>query len=87
MGGKVKGRSNRIVSEYQQYLKERDLVDYYIQTGYQIKNITEDLSGAYVHFEKNDSSGEKEFETIHILTPAARKYFSVRLIQQQHRQL
>jgi hypothetical protein len=75
------------MSEYQLYLKERDLVDYYIQTGYQIKNITENLSGAFVHFEKNDSNGEKELETIQILTPAARKYFSVKLIQQNKKDL
>ena len=71
------------MSEYQQFLKERDLIDYYLQKGYQMKNITENLSGAYILFEKEDSSGEKEMETIHLLTPAARKYFSVRLIQQQ----
>ncbi|MCM3724739.1 hypothetical protein M3226_03385 [Neobacillus cucumis] len=72
------------MSEYQQFLKERDLVDYYIQKGFQIKTITENLSGAYVYFEKKDSNGSKETETIHLLTPAARKYFSVRLIQQQN---
>ncbi|MEH7118015.1 hypothetical protein V7128_11420 [Neobacillus vireti] len=71
------------MSDYQQYLKERELVDLYIQKGFQIKTITENLSGAYVLFEKKDSKGELERETIHVLTPAARKYFSVRLIQQQ----
>ena len=75
------------MSEYQQYLKERDLVDYYIQKGFQIKNITENLSGAFVHFEKNNGSGEKELETIHIVTPAARRYFSVKLIQQTNKDL
>ena len=71
------------MSDYQQYLKERELVDSYIQKGFQIKTITENLSGAYVLFEKKDSNGELERETIHVLTSAARKYFSVRLIQQQ----
>lgn len=71
------------MSDYQQYLKERELVDFYIQKGFQIKTITENLSGAYVLFEKKDSNGELERETIHVLTSAARKYFSVRLIQQQ----
>jgi|1185.fasta_scaffold1056642_2 hypothetical protein len=74
------------MTEYQQYLKERDLVDYYIQKGYQIINSTENLSGAYVHFEKKNSNGELENEIIHLLTPGARKYFSVRLIQQQNGQ-
>ncbi|MEH7415088.1 hypothetical protein V7266_07370 [Neobacillus drentensis] len=75
------------MSDYQQFLKERDLVDYYIQKGFQIKTITENLSGAYVLFEKKNSNGLKESETLHLLTPAARKYFSVRLIQQQNCQL
>ncbi|ULT58921.1 hypothetical protein L1999_10500 [Neobacillus drentensis] len=74
------------MSDYQQYLKERDLVDYYLQKGYLIKNSTENLSGAFVLFEKKNSNGEMERETIQLLTPAARKYFSVRVIQQQNAQ-
>jgi hypothetical protein len=74
------------MSDYQLFLKERDLVDYYIQKGFQIKTITENLSGAYVLFEKKNSNGEMETKTIHILTPAARKYFTVKVIQQQNNQ-
>ncbi|MDQ0154759.1 hypothetical protein [Robertmurraya andreesenii] len=67
------------MSEYQTYLQERDKLDFYIQKGYRIKNITENLSGAFVELE-NDA---QEKETLHIVTPEGRKYFSVLLIKQQ----
>ena len=71
------------MSEYQQFLQEREQIDFLIDKGYKIKNITENLNGAVVEFEKVESSDEKSFETLHIQTPNARKYFSVKLIQQQ----
>lgn len=67
------------MSEYQDFLQERDRLDFMIQQGYRIKNVTENLSGAFVEFE----NGEGEYETLKILTPDARKYFSVLLLKQQ----
>jgi len=73
------------MSEYQQFLQERDRIDFLIQKGYKIKKITENLSGAIVKFEKIvGSNKETVIETLHILTPNARKYFSVKLIQQSN---
>jgi hypothetical protein len=73
------------MSEYEQYLQERDRIDLLIEKGYKIKKITENLSGAMVEFAKSESqSKETKSETLHILTPNARKYFSVKLIQQRH---
>jgi hypothetical protein len=66
------------MSDYQQFLQERDRIDFLIQNGYKITNITENLSGAFVDFEKKDN----EKETLHIHTADARKYFSVILIKQ-----
>lgn len=72
------------MSEYQQFLQERDRIDFLIQKGYKIKKITENLSGAIVEFEKSESHNkEMKRETLHIVTPNARKYFSVKLIQQK----
>ncbi|MCQ6275000.1 hypothetical protein JMM81_08505 [Bacillus sp. V3B] len=72
------------MSEYEQFLQERDRIDFLIQKGYKIKNIIENLSGAVVEFEKSEShKTEMKRETLHILTPNARMYFSVRLLQQQ----
>lgn len=67
------------MSEYQDFLQERDRLDYMVQQGYQIKNVVENLSGAFVEFE----NAEGESETLQILTPDARKYFSVMLLKQQ----
>ena len=67
------------MSEYQEFLQERDRLDFMVQKGYRIKNVVENLSGAFVEFENADS----ETETLQILTPDARKYFSVLLLKQQ----
>ena len=74
------------MSEYQQFLQEREQIDFLIDKGYKIKNITENLNGAIVEFEKIENNKEKSFETLQIQTPNARKYFSVKLIQQQAQQ-
>ncbi|MEH7443671.1 hypothetical protein V7201_15270 [Bacillus sp. JJ1122] len=67
------------MSEYQEFLQERDRLDFMVQKGYRIKNVVENLSGAFVEFENS----EGEYETLQILTPDARKYFSVLLLKQQ----
>lgn len=69
------------MSDYQQYLTEREKIDFLIQKGYRIKGVLENLSGAFVQFEKGKDKG-KETETLHILTAEARKYFSVMIMKQ-----
>lgn len=69
------------MSDYQQYLAEREKIDYLIQKGFCIKGVLENLSGAYLQFEKGEND-EKETETLHILTAEARKYFSVIMLKQ-----
>ncbi len=66
------------MSDYQVFLQERDKIDFFLQKGYKMTTIIENLSGDFVDFEKN---GEKE--TLHIVTPEGRKYFAVMLIKQQ----
>jgi hypothetical protein len=70
------------VSDYQKYLAEREKIDYLIQKGFCIKGVLENLSGAYLQFEKGGND-EKETETLHILTAEARKYFSVIILKQR----
>lgn len=69
------------MSDYQQYLQERDKIDFLIQKGYVISDVKENLSGAFLEFVKVQE-GEKQTETLQILTADARKYFSVILINQ-----
>jgi hypothetical protein len=68
------------MSDHQQYLNERDKIDFFIQKGYRITSILEHLDGAtleLMHPEK------KEKETFLIGTANGRKYFSSLLINQK----
>jgi hypothetical protein len=68
-------------------MKEREKMDCLIEQGYQIKAVTENLSGAFVDFELKNagSTGKIELnERLHILTADARKYFSAILIKQMN---
>jgi hypothetical protein len=52
------------MSDYQQYLSEREKIDKLVQNGYQINDVQENLSGAFVQF----INSEKQVETLHILS-------------------
>jgi hypothetical protein len=66
------------MSEYRQYLEEKQKIDILIQKGYRINSIHEHLDGATVEFLHQN---EKEIETLLIGTANARKYFSSVLIK------
>ncbi|MCM3002385.1 hypothetical protein [Priestia koreensis] len=68
------------MSEYNEFLAERDKIDVYLQKGYKIKTVTENLSGAFVTFVSHDQTEE---EVLHVLTADGRKYFSTFLLQRQ----
>ncbi|WP_066049208.1 hypothetical protein [Robertmurraya korlensis] len=70
------------MSEYQQYLQERDKIDFFIQKGFTIKSVTETLNGSFVDF-VNEQTEEKERVTLHVATAEGRKYFSVMILKQQ----
>jgi hypothetical protein len=74
-------RGKKTLSDYQQYVTEREKIDFLIQKGFCIKGVLENLSGAFVQFEKGTGKG-RETETLHILTAEGRKYFSVMMIKQ-----
>lgn len=67
------------MSDYQQYLNERDKLDFFIQKGFRIHAVHEHLDGASVEFHHPTS---KEKATLLIGTANARKYFSSLLIKQ-----
>lgn len=70
------------MSEYQLFLQERDRIDFFIQNGFTIKSVTETLSGSFVDF-INEQSEERETVTLHVATAEGRKYFSVKVVEQQ----
>ncbi|KQL55122.1 hypothetical protein AN964_17475 [Heyndrickxia shackletonii] len=67
------------MSDYQQYINEKDNIDDFIQKGFLISHVRENLDGAYVEF-SHPVEGKKE--TVLIGTANARKYFSSILIRQ-----
>jgi hypothetical protein len=67
------------MSDYQQYLNERDKIDFLIQKGCQIYNVREHLNGASVDFLHPNGNVT---ETLLIGTANGRKYFSSLLIRQ-----
>ena len=69
------------MSSYHEYMAEREKIDFLLQKGFKITAVTENLSGAFVRFERTENN-QTEQETLDILTADARKYFSSVLIQQ-----
>jgi hypothetical protein len=75
------------MSDYQQFLQEQGQIDLFFQKGFKIRSVTENLNGTIVEFVKKIPDNEAEIiKTLQISTANARKYFSVKLIQQQHNQ-
>ncbi|BCB03468.1 hypothetical protein [Bacillus sp. KH172YL63] len=67
------------MSDYQEFLNERDKIDFLLQKGFSIEKVTENLSGAFVVFKHAES---KRSATLHVKTANARKYFSTLLVHQ-----
>ncbi|MFF2445694.1 hypothetical protein ACFVSW_01240 [Neobacillus sp. NPDC058068] len=67
------------MSDYQQFLDERDKIDFLIQKGCQIYGVREHLNGASVDFLHPNGNVT---ETLQIGTANGRKYFSSLLISQ-----
>jgi hypothetical protein len=68
------------LSDYQEYLIEKESIDNLIDQGYQIVRVTENLYGAFVDFERKDQKNERQIKKLHIKLAEARKYFSIFLI-------
>ncbi|WP_339146996.1 MULTISPECIES: hypothetical protein [unclassified Sutcliffiella] len=75
------------MSDYQQYIAEKDKIDFFINKGFRIKDVEENLEGAFLVLEMND--GKKDIpheETLHIKHADSRKYFASLLIRQQRQE-
>ncbi|MGM9928482.1 MAG: hypothetical protein ACI35P_11090 [Bacillus sp. (in: firmicutes)] len=68
------------MSEYTQYLSERNDIDGLLQKGYVICSVKEDLNGSVVEFINKET---KLKEVLIIKNANARKYFSSMLLQQK----
>ncbi|KAB7705585.1 hypothetical protein F9802_13695 [Bacillus aerolatus] len=73
------------MSSYAEFLEEKKKIDELYEKGYTITAVREDLSGAYLTFERSklDLNDIEEKIELHILTADTRKYFSNLIIAQQ----
>ena len=72
------------MSSYNEFVAEREKIDFLIEQDYFIKGVTENLSGAFLEFAYGGTDAEKsKKETLHVLNADTRKYFSTILIQQK----
>lgn len=61
------------MSEYQEFIEEKDKINRYFKEGYEMHSITENLSGTLVEFAPPKFNG-KDMVQLLLVTPEARKY-------------
>ncbi|KMY53307.1 hypothetical protein AC623_04300 [Bacillus sp. FJAT-27231] len=73
------------MSSYKEFLKEKEKIDELYRNGYTITHVRENLSGAFLTFERSklDLKNKEQRKELQILTADARKYFSNLLIANQ----
>ena len=67
------------MSEYQQFLDEKNLVNQYIEAGYEISSVKENLSGMFVELIASNTV-EKNSITVLLTTADARKYVATKML-------
>lgn len=70
------------MSDYQQFLIEREKIDFFLNKGFRIKDVEENLEGAFLVLENRTKEEKPLEETLHIKHADSRKYFTSILIQQ-----
>lgn len=75
------------MSSYKEFLKEKEKIDELYKSGYSITNVKENLSGAFLTFERSnmDLNNKEQTIEVQILTADARKYFSNLLLAAQRK--
>ncbi|WP_110926599.1 hypothetical protein [Bacillus massiliglaciei] len=63
------------MTEHQEYLIEREQIEFLLEQGYRITSVSENLSGAFLDFELVNGTVQ-EVKQLNIKTPEGRKYFS-----------
>ncbi|MEK4030602.1 MULTISPECIES: hypothetical protein [Bacillaceae] len=66
------------MSSYKEFVKEKEKIDELYKNGYTITGVEENLSGAFLTFERSslDLKNTEKKVKLQILTADARKYFS-----------
>ncbi|RAP78052.1 hypothetical protein [Paenibacillus montanisoli] len=66
------------MSEYKEFLEEKAAIDGYLEQGYRIVNVIEDLSGDQLQLAPPEADGYPV--TLHLRNANARKYWTSRLL-------
>ena len=68
------------MSEYEQFLKEKEKIDHYFEQGFEIYSVIENLSGTLIEFASSKDNGSERVEVL-LTTAEARKYIATRLLR------
>ncbi|MFD0697970.1 hypothetical protein ACFQZT_28245 [Paenibacillus sp. GCM10027628] len=68
------------MSEYEQFMREKQKLDDFVSQNFKIVRVEEDLNGAVLDLEHPGG----ETASLHLETANARKYYAVLLIRQQN---
>ncbi|GLY10815.1 hypothetical protein [Bacillus badius] len=73
------------MSSYKEFLAEKQKIDELYKSGYEITKVEENLSGAFLTFERSNLNGKSKVTQVklQILTADARKYFSNLIMAKQ----
>lgn len=65
--------------EYKIFLKEKKQIDELMEQGCRIVSVKENFNGTFVHFRPIDKEALDQVNTLRLLTPDSRKYFTNQL--------
>lgn len=71
------------MKEHELYVEEKSLIDDFMEQGFVIKKVSENLDGALVDFYHEK---KRKIQTLHVKSAEARKYFSTILMQHNKKQ-
>ncbi|MBP3961208.1 hypothetical protein [Paenibacillus lignilyticus] len=70
------------MSEHSEFLAEKAAIDGYLEQGYRIVSVIEDLSGDKLLLAPPGEAGNAKLTTLHLRNANARKYWSTLLLTQ-----
>lgn len=64
------------MSEYKQFIIEKNKIDSLIEQGFQFSHVMEGLDGTFIDFYKLDRTGKKIIRRLHLQMAESRKYMA-----------
>ncbi|WP_017379687.1 hypothetical protein [Paenisporosarcina sp. TG-14] len=73
------------MSSSKEYDLEKEKIDFYMNSGYEITKVTESLDGEFIEFEQPENPEDKQ--KLVLYTADGRKYLSTFVFEQQKKRL